>query len=121
MEEKQKWMRALSDTANGSVKGKERIMLESMIYSEMQFHRDGQIAIALVTKDMIARSGANTVILNVNDRAVKVFGNGMVDINDFVDFDAKEELGINEMVRFSVGIEHVQDIIADLEQALEKI
>ena len=37
---------------------KERIMLESMIYSDMQFHREGKIAIALVTKDMIARSGA---------------------------------------------------------------
>jgi len=37
---------------------KERIMLESMIYADMQFHREGKIAIALVTKDMIARSGA---------------------------------------------------------------
>ena len=37
---------------------KERIMLESMIYSEMQFHRNGKIAIALVTKEMIAKSGA---------------------------------------------------------------
>lgn len=31
LEEKQKWIRALSDTANGSVKGKERIMLETYI------------------------------------------------------------------------------------------
>lgn len=31
LEEKQKWMRSLSDTANGSVKGKERIMLETYI------------------------------------------------------------------------------------------
>jgi len=37
---------------------KERIMLESMIYSEMQFHRDGKVAIALVTKEMIEKSGA---------------------------------------------------------------
>ncbi|MBQ3010607.1 MAG: DHH family phosphoesterase [Oscillospiraceae bacterium] len=37
---------------------KERIMLETMINSEMQFHREGKVAIALVTKDMIARSGA---------------------------------------------------------------
>jgi len=33
-------------------------MLESMIYSQMQFHREGKIAIALVTKEMIANSGA---------------------------------------------------------------
>jgi len=37
---------------------KERIMLESMIYSNMQFHRDGKIAIALVTREMILESGA---------------------------------------------------------------
>ncbi len=35
---------------------------------------------------------------------------------------AREEAGItDELVRFSVGIENVEDIIADLEQALEKI
>ena len=33
--------------------------------------------------------------------------------------DIREKLGINEcFVRISVGIEHVDDIIADLEQAL---
>ncbi len=31
LEEKQKWLRALSDTANGSIRGKERIMLETYI------------------------------------------------------------------------------------------
>ena len=31
LEEKQKWMQALSDTANGSIKGKEKIMLETYI------------------------------------------------------------------------------------------
>ena len=37
---------------------KERIMLESMVYSNMQFHRNGQVAIALITKEMIEESGA---------------------------------------------------------------
>ena len=31
MEEKQKWLRALSDTASGNVRGKERVMLETYI------------------------------------------------------------------------------------------
>ena len=31
LEEKQKWLRALSDTANGAIKGKEKIMLETYI------------------------------------------------------------------------------------------
>ena len=34
----------------------------------------------------IARRGVNSVVLDINDRAIKVFGNGMVDLNDFVDF-----------------------------------
>ncbi len=37
---------------------RERIMLEAMVYSTMQFHRNGTIAIALITKAMIAESGA---------------------------------------------------------------
>ena len=37
---------------------RERILLESMVYSQMQFHREGQIAIAIITKQMIADSGA---------------------------------------------------------------
>lgn len=36
---------------------KERIMLETMIYSDMQFHRDGKIAIACITRKMIEESG----------------------------------------------------------------
>ena len=31
LEEKQKWLRALSDTANGTIKGKEKVMLETYI------------------------------------------------------------------------------------------
>lgn len=35
-----------------------RIKLESMIYSGMQFYRDGQIAVAIITQDMLNKSGA---------------------------------------------------------------
>ena len=36
---------------------RQRIMLESMVYSSMQFHRDGKIAIAIISEDMIRTSG----------------------------------------------------------------
>lgn len=49
----------------------------------------------------IEKAGVDTVFLDVNGLEVKCISNGMVDANDFVDFDA-EELGINEKVRFSV-------------------
>jgi len=39
-----------------------------------------------------------------------------------VDADKRERLGISEgLVRISVGIEDTDDIIADIEQALDKI
>ncbi|MFA9381714.1 MAG: DNA-directed RNA polymerase subunit beta, partial [Acetanaerobacterium sp.] len=45
--------------------------------------------------------GVDTVYLNVEDKEVKVFSNGMVNIHDFVSIDA-EALRINEKVRFAV-------------------
>ena len=47
-------------------------------------------------------AGVSTAFVMVGEREVKVVSNGMVDLNDFVGFDAKEECGINERVRFSV-------------------
>ncbi len=60
----------------------------------------------------ISSKGVNEVILDVNGTAVKVFGNGMVDMNDFVDFDAAE-LGINEKVRFTVLSELIDNFEGD--------
>ena len=47
-------------------------------------------------------AGVSVVYLTVNEKEVKVISNGMVNLNDFVDFDAKAECGVNERVRFSV-------------------
>ncbi|MBR5559140.1 MAG: DNA-directed RNA polymerase subunit beta [Oscillospiraceae bacterium] len=49
----------------------------------------------------IGRAGVDTVYVQVGEGEVKVMSNGMVDIKDFVGFDAAE-LGVNEKVRFSV-------------------
>lgn len=38
---------------------KARIMLEAMIYDGMQFYHDGRVVVALITKDMISKSGAD--------------------------------------------------------------
>ena len=46
----------------------------------------------------ISDAGVVSVLLKVEDKTVKVFSNGMVDISKFVDFDA-EELGVTERVR----------------------
>ena len=47
-------------------------------------------------------AGVCIAYVTVNEREVKVISNGMVDLNSFVNFDAKEECGIHERVRFSV-------------------
>ena len=50
----------------------------------------------------IDNAGVSVAFVLVNEKETKVISNGMVDIQNFVGFDAKEECGINESVRFSV-------------------
>lgn len=50
----------------------------------------------------IDNAGVTIAYVMLNEREVKVISNGMVDINNFVSFDAKTECSINERVRFSV-------------------
>ena len=50
---------------------------------------------------LIADTGVNVVMLNVDGKEVKVFSNGMVDMSRFVDFDPAE-CGVNEKVRYLV-------------------
>ena len=50
----------------------------------------------------IENSGVMVAYVKSEDEEVKIISNGMVDINCFVDFDAKKECGVKEKVRFSV-------------------
>ncbi|HEX3038551.1 MAG TPA: DNA-directed RNA polymerase subunit beta [Oscillospiraceae bacterium] len=50
----------------------------------------------------IDNAGVSIAYVTINEREVKVISNGMVNINDFVGFDAKTECDVNERVRFSV-------------------
>ena len=47
-------------------------------------------------------AGISTVYVKLGDKEVKVISNGMVDIGNFVNFDAKAECEVKERVRFSV-------------------
>ena len=53
------------------------------------------------TAEAIQEAGINIVTVKVEDKLVKVIGNGTVWINSFVDVDA-EELGIDERVNYAV-------------------
>ncbi len=58
-----------------------------------------------VTKEMAdARSDAGVMVavVTVGEKEVKIISNGMVDIQKYVDFDAKAECGINERVCYRV-------------------
>ena len=52
--------------------------------------------------EFIDARGVGEVYIKADGREVKVFSNGMVKLDGFVDFDPKEELGIKERVRFIV-------------------
>ena len=49
----------------------------------------------------IQDSGVYDVYLNIDEKEIRVFSNGMVDMKNFVDFDVKS-VGVNEWVKFSV-------------------
>ena len=51
--------------------------------------------------NLLESKGVNEAFVKVDDRAVKVFSNGMVDMKNFVDFDPAE-CGVEEKVRFVI-------------------
>ena len=58
--------------------------------------------ISLEKADELERRGVNEAYIATSDeKTVKVFGNGMVALNGFVDFDPKE-IGVREKVRFVI-------------------
>ncbi|NLO46838.1 MAG: DNA-directed RNA polymerase subunit beta [Clostridiales bacterium] len=61
----------------------------------------GEILSLQRSEEIEARGVNEAVLIGPEGKNVKVFGNGMVDIKPFVDFDP-EELGIREKVRFII-------------------
>ena len=67
----------------------------------------------------ISRRGVSRAVIEVNERKVVVFSNGMVDMANFVDFDPLQ-YGIKEKVSFSVLREMLETVPADgWEEAIE--
>ena len=67
----------------------------------------------------ISRRGVSRAVIEVNDRKVVVFSNGMVDMAQFVDFDPAQ-YGIKEKVCFNVLREMLETVPADgWEEAIE--
>ena len=67
----------------------------------------------------ISRRGVSRAVIEVNDRKVVVFSNGMVDMAQFVDFDPAQ-YGIKEKVCFHVLREMLETVPADgWEEAIE--
>ena len=60
----------------------------------------------------ISRRGVSRAVIEVNDRKVVVFSNGMVDMAQFVDFDPAQ-YGIKEKVCFNVLREMLETVPAD--------
>ena len=60
----------------------------------------------------ISRRGVSRAVIEVNDRKVVVFSNGMVDMEQFVDFDPAQ-YGIKEKVCFNVLREMLETVPAD--------
>ncbi len=61
----------------------------------------------------IEKSGAHAVYILKEEKEIKVISNGMVEINDFVNFDAHKECGIREKVSFRVLCEILESCDSD--------
>ncbi len=79
-----------------------------------------------VSRDLaieIENAGVDTAyvkLVDKNDKIVKIVSNGMVDIKNYVDFDAEKECGINEKVKFAVLCE-ILDNAQDVEEIKEML
>ena len=68
----------------------------------------------------IAEAGVNDVYLDVDGKSIRVFGNGMVDMKHYVDFDPAE-LGIKELVRGIILRQLMEQYEGDaLKEAIEE-
>ena len=65
----------------------------------------------------LSDKGVNEAVVKVGDAQVKVFSNGMVRMENFVDFDPKP-FGVNEKVRFSVLKEMLETPDINWEEAI---
>ncbi len=61
----------------------------------------------------IEKSGAHAVYILKEEKEIKVISNGMVEINDFVNFDAHKECGIREKASFRVLCEILESCDSD--------
>ncbi len=88
---------------------------------ELMANRGDKISRELALQ--IENAGVDTAFVKLsdkNDKIVKIISNGMVDINEYVDFDAEAECGINEKVKFTVLAEILESAEnqTDLKQML---
>ena len=71
-----------------------------------------------VTKEMadaMDDAGVMVAVVTVGEKEVKIISNGMVDIQKYVDFDAKDECGINERVCYRVLAEILESAQSEAE------
>ena len=117
LEEKQKWMRALADTANGSVKGKDRIMLETYIQTtyfdrivaranvRLMKMTSGQYDLKrrTIAENMRSQSGLELDVIdhyNGTERSVKTLSGG-----ESFKASLALALGLSDEVQMSTGIQ----------------
>ena len=60
-----------------------------------------EVFVTVEVKELVTSASTGETVAKMEECEVKIIGNGMVDIANFVDFDAAE-LGINEKVSFNV-------------------
>ncbi|MDE6149650.1 MAG: DNA-directed RNA polymerase subunit beta [Ruminococcus sp.] len=78
-----------------------------------------EVFVTVEVKEFVTSASTGETTTKLENCEVKIIGNGMVDISNFVDFDAKK-LGINEKVLFSVLKEILEESDSE-EEIMENV
>ena len=107
---------------------KGRIMLEAMIYDGMKFYHDGRVVVAIITKDMISRSGADesdmddiaSLVGRIDSEVVGITVREMDDGFSKVSMRSFEEVDSSAICRYFGGGGHKRAAGCTIEETPQK-
>ena len=111
--------RPIANPLTGEIMADEGELLSYDKAMEIQQAGVSEVWLKVVHKEIYSNPAGGEPMSRVEEKEVKVIGNGMVDINGYVDFDTAQ-YGINELVSFKV-LKDILESAADKDELEEMV
>ena len=111
--------RPIANPLTGEIMADEGELLSYDKAMEIQQAGVSEVWLKIVHKEIYSNPAGGEPMSRVEEKEVKVIGNGMVDINGYVDFDTAQ-YGINELVSFKV-LKDILESAADKDELEEMV